>query len=391
MANKKISDLTALGTTPDVADIIPITDVSGTPTTKSVTVANLMAAAPVQTSDLANYSPAFFTIVSETTTARTLSDSDNGKVIVCSNSAATTVTIPSGLTSGFGCTIVQNGTGVVSIEGSGASVYGFDSKTATAGQYGSINVYNTGTNTYVLEGDTQSPPFVNTYSLSLDGTNDFVQTDYVPSAGSTFSGSVWIKTSDTSNSMAFFSMEDGNGTYGITLKTPGSNKNWWVVGPTFTTNGQIGGTGGAASIRDGNWHHIALTVNSQTIKIYTDGSLVGTTTLSASAAYVGPNPPASGNLTNYRYLIGRGYAVGQYQFNGLMDEVALFETELTASQVTDIYNSGVPTHISSLSPAGYWRMGDNDSGTGTTVTDQGIGGNDGSLINGPTFSTTVPS
>ena len=48
MANKKISDLDALGTTPAVGDIIPITDVSGTPTTKSVTVANLMLAAPVQ-------------------------------------------------------------------------------------------------------------------------------------------------------------------------------------------------------------------------------------------------------------------------------------------------------------------------------------------------------
>ena len=48
MANKKISALDALGTTPAVGDIIPITDVSGTPTTKSVTVANLMGASPVQ-------------------------------------------------------------------------------------------------------------------------------------------------------------------------------------------------------------------------------------------------------------------------------------------------------------------------------------------------------
>jgi len=54
MANKKISDLDALGTTPAVGDIIPITDVSGTPTTKSVTVANLMAAAPVQTNDISD-------------------------------------------------------------------------------------------------------------------------------------------------------------------------------------------------------------------------------------------------------------------------------------------------------------------------------------------------
>jgi len=52
MANKKISQLDALGTAPAGTDILPITDVSGTPTTKSVTVANLMAAAPVQTADI---------------------------------------------------------------------------------------------------------------------------------------------------------------------------------------------------------------------------------------------------------------------------------------------------------------------------------------------------
>lgn len=51
MANKKISSLNSLGATPDVADIIPITDVSDTTgsvngTTKKVTVANLVAAAP---------------------------------------------------------------------------------------------------------------------------------------------------------------------------------------------------------------------------------------------------------------------------------------------------------------------------------------------------------
>ena len=49
--NKKISALTALGGTPNTADIIPITDVSDTTgsaqgTTKKVTVANLIAAAP---------------------------------------------------------------------------------------------------------------------------------------------------------------------------------------------------------------------------------------------------------------------------------------------------------------------------------------------------------
>ena len=52
MANKKITELTDLPS-PSGADIMAIVnDVSGTPTTKKVTVSNLMTLAPVQTSDL---------------------------------------------------------------------------------------------------------------------------------------------------------------------------------------------------------------------------------------------------------------------------------------------------------------------------------------------------
>ena len=46
MANKKITALPALATTPATDDVLPIVDVSGTATTKKITVANLVAAAP---------------------------------------------------------------------------------------------------------------------------------------------------------------------------------------------------------------------------------------------------------------------------------------------------------------------------------------------------------
>ena len=80
-----------------------------------------------------------------------------------------------------------------------------------------------------------------------------------------------------------------------------------------------------------------------------------------------------------------------YPFDGLMDEVALWDSALTSSNVTAMYNSGVPNNLSSLSPVNWWRMGDNDSGAGTTITDQGSGSNNATLINGPTFSSNVPS
>ena len=65
-------------------------------------------------------------------------------------------------------------------------------------------------------------------------------------------------------------------------------------------------------------------------------------------------------------------------FRGKLDEVSIWTKALTTADVTAIYNSGTPTdlstHVSASNLLSWWRMGDNDGGTGTTVTDvQGIG------------------
>ncbi len=95
--------------------------------------------------------------------------------------------------------------------------------------------------------------------------------------------------------------------------------------------------------------------------------------------------------TTENLRVGSDTLVTNALFNGLIDEFALINSALSSSDITDIYNSGVAADLTSYSPLGYWRMGDNDGGTGTTITDQGSGGNDGTLTNGPTFSSDVPS
>ena len=72
--------------------------------------------------------------------------------------------------------------------------------------------------------------------------------------------------------------------------------------------------------------------------------------------------------------------------NSSLDEVAIFNTDQTAN-VSTIYNSGVPGDLSSLSPLHWYRF---EEGSGTTATDSGTGGNNGT-ISGATYSTDVPT
>lgn len=83
MANKKIfADLTPL-TTPANNDVLPIVDdTTGVPTTKHITVANLMTAAPVQTSDISN-------MVETTDSINVLADVDTTTTVPTTNDLLT--------------------------------------------------------------------------------------------------------------------------------------------------------------------------------------------------------------------------------------------------------------------------------------------------------------
>ncbi len=213
--NKKISALGSLGGTPNASDIIPITDVSDTTgsaqgTTKKVTVANLVAASPVQSvagktgtvtlsnSDISGLGTAATTdstayataaqgatadtalqsvsagdltdgnfdgeailgfdasINDQTGTAYTLLASDNGKVVVLDNGSAVTVTVPSGLGVGFNCSFVQKGAGQVSFSASSTTINNRQSHTKINGQYGVASIVAYVADTFVLAGDTAS-------------------------------------------------------------------------------------------------------------------------------------------------------------------------------------------------------------------------------------------
>ena len=234
------------------------------------------------------------------------------------------------------------------------------------------------------------PSITNTHSVEFDGTNDYMDfgTNTTINSTSAFSVSAWFDVDNISTTFPTICNLKTNLTKGFVISlsnTTGTNSiyNGVWFGSAFnefrgfaTNNSTL-----SASLVSG-FHHVILTydgvdpLSSSSFTIYVDGVNYSIRTTSVGL----------GSYANANYI-----AKGAYQFDGLIDEFAIFNTELTQREVTGIYNSGIPNDISSLNPVGWWRMGDNDGGTGTTITDQGSGGNDGTLTNGPTFSTTVPS
>ena len=279
-----------------------------------------------------------------------------------------------------------------------------------------IIVWN-GSNWYVYNYD-GTTAFSNTLSLSFDGSNDYLNTNYSPTASSAFSVSMWVKTSNTSSNITFFSNSTSSGTPGgFQLISPSGTKNFYVLvsdGSSNYLNSSFGATGGSLDIRDGEWHHLTATINGTAIKLYLDGGDAAINTVSPTNTQGSPYATATSTVsytgnTGNNYALGRNGAYSSYYYNGLQDEIAFFKTELSGANISAIYNSGVPNDVGAnglnLSPDAYFRCGDGSSDTnssGGVASNAGSVGTVTSIVNSytatqsttankPTYSNDVPS
>jgi len=216
---------------------------------------------------------------------------------------------------------------------------------------------------------------VNTRSVSFDGTNDYMSVPTNASLNTTgdWSFSAWINADDLSSYEAIAAKRTG----GLDWQFAASGSKLTLY---LGTGVQVNGS---TSLSTGQWFHVAFTVDvgaTGGVKLFVNGSQESNT---------GTNTVSSNNLS-----AGMTFADNTVNrwWNGNLDEIAMFHTALSASDITSIYNSGVPNDISSLNPVGWWRMGDGtEAGSGTTIYDMSTNSNNGTLVNGPTFSTDVPS
>ncbi len=194
-----------------------------------------------------------------------------------------------------------------------------------------------------------------THSVDFDGTNDYVTMGDVldQDGGSAFSLSAWVYFDGTSDySVVGKQNSSGNfNGYGIQLY---SSKLRFAAFNSLSSR-IIVDTSSALS--SGQWYHLAATYDGSKdasgVTLYVDGSAVGMTTVADTL---------SSNSTTSTALFSIGSRNGVNQFiDGRIKQVGIFNTELSASDVTSIYNSGLPKDISSESGlVSYYRMGDGE-------------------------------
>lgn len=235
-----------------------------------------------------------------------------------------------------------------------------------------------GSNWTYYDNDGSVAPYSNTYSLQFDGSDEYLNLGQPTELD--FNGdmtiSMWIKYTNISSSyINLLSAVRVHPDYAYHLflrNETGGSKNI-----SFSSNGVQSNSSGTP-ISHNTWHHLAVTVQSGVTsgtKVYVDNSVVATFTQTIAA------------VTNDIYIARTGRnTTGMWE--GLIDEVALFNSALSSTDVAALRDTGgtnpVPADISSLNPAGWWRMGDGAAswdGTNWTIPDQTTNGNDATSVN----------
>lgn len=158
---------------------------------------------------------------------------------------------------------------------------------------------------------------------------------------------VGVLSSLAGNSQISISMwvnpDSGTGYYGLLASRSESNAGSWAVawegGNHFDFH--TGGTGNqldsAAGVTTGNWFHVLTTWNSDTgdRAHYINGDPAGTG-LSLADTFTGGT--AFGGTGTWE--IGSDNCCGDRDFDGLIDDVGIFDTALTAADAKRIFDAG---------------------------------------------------
>lgn len=231
-------------------------------------------------------------------------------------------------------------------------------------------------------------PFQNEYSISLDGADDYARLTGMTLSGA-FTASFWF------NPLSHTMASDLFMTKGYDANPHNSETDWKldyasggfrysVFDRTQSWATKLEATH-TFSFSANTWYHIMITYDGGTstsgMALFVDGVSKSLTTAREDAPFTGNNS-TSGTAVN----VGHAFNWSGGKLTGLIDEVAFWETDQSAN-ISSIYTGTTPAVLSGLStPPNDWFRFENN-------TDNSISGGSGSasLINGPTYSNSVPA
>lgn len=199
-----------------------------------------------------------------------------------------------------------------------------------------------------------SAPYASTSSFSFDGVNDYFDAGNTNSH-STISVSLWFKATTAATYERIIQKGNNSGGatigYGIAFSSSSDKiEAWYRVGTTQYASKST------TTINTGSWYNVIFTYNNDSVapKLYINGVLEPT--LSGTSGSFGSS---SDDLN-----IGRKAGAIAALFNGLIDEVSIWDSALSSAAITEIYNSGAPNDLTSLTNASssnlkaWYKMGE---------------------------------
>jgi len=186
-----------------------------------------------------------------------------------------------------------------------------------------------GSNDLTNAGATNTTGMIN-FAYDFDGTNDYFSTgaSIIPTDDESFSVGLWVYPHNVTGAQIFTLISETTNN----IPNPFSlNINGWNSDIAIEVGCQSPFT--MASARSGvivinNWYHVVGTYDGSNVRLYINGSLVGTTSWTTNLCYGG---------TLY---VGRR-TDGQY-FDGVIDEPFIYDRALTLEEIGKLYTMNLP-------------------------------------------------
>ena len=194
-----------------------------------------------------------------------------------------------------------------------------------------------------------SKSYMNDTSMTFNGVDEYIATRYMPPVSSGVTLAIWIKMRDFTDEQ---------------IMGCGGSKRFWIG--FHGTNIDIGvqdsskdSVNVADYVKLNQWHHLVLTADGGSAKVYIDGVERDTMSYTESSE---SDPDEGFHIAALNGNNTSGDQRGS-PMNCVINEVAIYERDFTSGEVQGLYNNGDPFWHSDASLAVWWRMGngaDND-------------------------------